>query len=48
MRYILILKTGKVMVFSVLACAELYKTITQGTLITEVIENVTESTTNFG
>ena len=45
MRYILILKTGKVMVFSVLACAELYQTITQGTLITEVIENVTESTT---
>ena len=45
MRYILILKTGKVMVFSVLACAELYQTITRGTLITESLENVTESIT---
>ena len=46
MRYILILKNGSVMVFSVLACAELYKTINVGsTLITETLENVTESTT---
>jgi hypothetical protein len=45
MRYILILKTGKVMVFSVLACAELYQTITQGTLIKEVLQNEAESTT---
>ena len=45
MRYILILKSGKVMVFSVLACAELYQTITNGTLVTEVLQNETKSTT---
>ena len=45
MRYILILKTGKVMVFSVLACAELYQTITDGTLISEVLQNEVESIT---
>jgi len=46
MRYTLILKNGTVMVFSVLACAELYKTINVGsTLITENLENVTESIT---
>ena len=45
MRYILILKTGKVMVFSVLACAELYQTLTDGTLISEVLQNEVESIT---
>jgi len=46
MRYTLILKNGTVMVFSVLACAELYKTINVGsTLITENLENVAESIT---
>ena len=45
MKYILILKTGKVMAFNVLACAELYFTIYGGTLVTEVIENETQSTT---
>jgi hypothetical protein len=38
MRYILILKTGKVMVFSVEACAKLYETIYGGTLVSEIIE----------
>lgn len=40
MRYILILKTGKVMVFNVEACAKLYETIYGGTLVREIIEEV--------
>jgi hypothetical protein len=46
MKYILILKTGRVMTFTVLACAELYAQINGGTLITNIIENETQSTTS--
>ncbi len=38
MKYILILNTGTVMTFNVLECAQLYKTIYGGTLITETIQ----------
>jgi hypothetical protein len=44
MKYVLILKTGKVMAFNVLACAELYLTIYGGTLIRETLE-LPETTT---
>ena len=46
MKYILISKAGKVSVFNVLACAELYLQIYGGTLIQEVLPeqiNTTES-----
>lgn len=39
MKYILILKNGKVMAFNVLECADLYKIIYGGTLITEIIQD---------
>lgn len=35
MKYVLILGTGKIMVFNVLACAELYNRIYGGTLVKE-------------
>ena len=36
MKYTLILSTGKVMVFNVKACAELYKNIYGGTLVSTI------------
>lgn len=36
MVYVLIGKTGKVMVFSVKACAELYRSINGGTLVSTI------------
>ena len=36
MKYTLILSSGKVMVFNVKACAELYKTIYGGTLVATI------------
>jgi hypothetical protein len=33
MKYVLITKLGKVMVFNVKACAELYQTISGGTIV---------------
>ena len=45
MRYILITKAGKTMIFSVKSCAELYLSIYSGTLITEIIEY--EKSTTF-
>lgn len=36
MKYILILKTGKVMVFSVKECAKLYESIYGGTLVSTI------------
>jgi hypothetical protein len=47
MKYILILKTGRVMAFNVLACAELYTQIYGGTLITSIIADEVESTTSI-
>lgn len=49
MKYVLITKTGKVMVFSVKACAQLYRDINGGTLVSTVaptaasIERIKES-----
>ena len=45
MRYILITQTGKTMVFSVKACAELYLSIYNGTLVLESLEY--EESTHF-
>jgi hypothetical protein len=45
MKYILILTSGKIMAFNVLACAELYLQIYGGTLVSSIIENETQSTT---
>ena len=36
MKYTLILSTGKVMVFNVKACAELYRNIYGGTLVSTI------------
>lgn len=48
MKYTLILNTGKVMVFNVKQCAELYQTIYGGTLVATIpcevnIERIKES-----
>jgi hypothetical protein len=48
MIYVLIGKTGKVMVFSVKACAELYRDINGGTLVSTInnpanIQRIVES-----
>jgi hypothetical protein len=50
MKYVLILKTGKVMVFGVEECAKLYKDIYGGTLVSTFntkanIERIKESVT---
>lgn len=42
MKYVVIYPTGKVMVFNVKACAELYAAINRGTLVCEEILNESE------